>query len=57
MNEVIGIVKKKLGEIKSERVSERSDADEMLVRKKIWKLVGAVGRESGDLGGGGKGRH
>jgi hypothetical protein len=29
----------------------------MLVRKKSWKLVGAVGRESGDLGGGGKGRH
>jgi hypothetical protein len=35
VTEVIGIVKKKLGENKSERVSERSDADERLVRKKI----------------------
>ena len=56
--EVIGIVKKKLGEIKSEGFRSEATLTRSWLERRFGSLVGAeLGRESGDLGGGGKGRH
>jgi hypothetical protein len=56
--EVIGIVKKKLRKTKSERVSERSDAEEMLGGSKadleVW-LGAELGRKAGIWGAGERG--